>query len=57
VRDTSKKKGKRNSKPNYKRSKVQKNDNESNCIYKQYGNNTKTKLHVTANENVRKKYK
>ena len=57
MRDTSKEEGKRNSKPNYKRSKVQKNDNESDCIYKQYSNNTQTKLYVTTNKDVRQKPK
>ena len=40
MRSTSKEEGKKDNKPNNKRSKVQKNDNESDCIYKQHGNNT-----------------
>jgi hypothetical protein len=40
VRSTSKKESKGDSKPDNKRSKVQENDNEPDCIHKQYGNNT-----------------
>ena len=57
VRDISKEEGKKNSKPNYKRAKVQKNDNEPDCIYKQYGSNTQIKLYVAANKDVRQKPK
>jgi len=40
ARSASKEEGKRDSKLDYKRFKVQKNDDEPDCIYKQYGNNT-----------------
>ena len=56
-----KKESKQHYKSNSKRPKVQKNDIESNWIhkqyFKQYDNNTKTKLYATTNEDVKKKDK
>ena len=57
MRSLSEEKCKKYNKPNNKRSQIQKNDDEPDYIYKQYGDNTKTKLHVTTNEDVRKEDK